>query len=100
VEHPGLSGPGTPECTLELTPATPVALYGTTQNQEVGVWIAPAGRTTARLRERPSASRPGQAAGFLSFARSVVTRAVSSLPQGEQTRMAVRDLPEIAFIPP
>ena len=33
-------------------------------------------------------------------ARSVVTRAVSSLPRGEQTRMAVRGLPETAFIPP
>ena len=49
AEHPDLSDPGTRECTILLTPDTPVALYGTTQNQEVGVWIAPAGKTTARL---------------------------------------------------
>ena len=32
-------------------------------------------------------------------ARSVVSRAVSSLPPGDQARMAVRDLPETAFTP-
>ncbi|MGH3286941.1 MAG: hypothetical protein ACRDPD_20045, partial [Streptosporangiaceae bacterium] len=32
-------------------------------------------------------------------ARSVVTRAASSLPAGERARVAVRDLPETAFTP-
>jgi hypothetical protein len=49
AEHPGLTGPGPPERAIVLTGGAPVAFYGTTQNQEVGVWIAPAGKTTARL---------------------------------------------------
>lgn len=49
VEHPNLSSPDMPECQVLLTPATPVAIYGTTENQEIGVWIAPAGGAAVRL---------------------------------------------------
>lgn len=49
AEHPDLAGPEAPERRVLLAPGMPVALYGTTQNQEVGVWIAPAGKTTGTL---------------------------------------------------
>lgn len=74
VEHSGLSGPETPEGTIELTPATPVALYGTTQNQEVGVWIAPAARTTTRLTVEQVPDPGGGAAVVLASHRGDLRR--------------------------
>ena len=49
AEHHDLTGPDIPERRVLLGAGTPVALYGTTQNQEVGVSIAPAGKATGMM---------------------------------------------------
>ena len=49
AEHADLTGAEAPERKVLLTPNTPVALYGITHNQEIGVWIAPAGKSAGVL---------------------------------------------------
>jgi hypothetical protein len=67
---------------------------------EVELTPKPSARTTRIMTGLLSPMRYAQVVYLISpAARSVVIRAVAALPAGEQTRLAVRDLPQSAFIP-
>jgi hypothetical protein len=67
---------------------------------EVELTPKPIGRTTRIMAGLLNPLRYAQVVYLTApTARSVVARAAASLPAGEQSRLAVRDLPESAFVP-
>jgi len=67
---------------------------------EVELTPKPSARTTRIMNELLSPMRYAQVVYLISpAARPVVIRAVAAFPAGEQSRLAVRALPESAFLP-